>query len=252
MGSLASLLQTMVHISTPLYFKTLPTGRSIEHRTSSPYHAQSNGLAEKAVGIAKNMIKKTQFCRSEMSNALLEYRNTPVDGMASPAQLLMSRNLQSTIPCTLEHLTPKIVPKSEFVESHLECQLRQQKYYNRHSKDLQELKQGQSVEAQIQGKSWEPAVMLHKHKLPRSYIVQTQDMKAYHQNRKYLRMSPDDTDLEQYQHTNSNGVLQLSSTSSPSAYSTPSKSPPQLSLFKPQGQAQKSVAKFRTKYRHPP
>ncbi|KAK2725150.1 hypothetical protein QYM36_001561 [Artemia franciscana] len=143
-------------------------------------------------------------------------------------------------------------PKSEFVESHLECQLRQQKYYNRHSKDLQELKQGQSVEAQIQGKSWEPAVMLHKHKLPRSYIVQTQDMKAYHQNRKYLRMSPDDTDLEQYQHTNSNGVLQLSSTSSPSAYSTPSKSPPQLSLFKPQGQAQKSVAKFRTKYRHPP
>ena len=156
------------------------------------------------------MIKKTRFCRSEMSNALLEYRNTPVDGMASPAQLLMSRNLRSTIPCTLEHLTPKIVPKCEFVESRLECQLRQQKYYNRHSKDLQELKQGQSVEAQIQGKSWEPAVVLHKHELPRSYVVQTQDMKAYRRNRKYLRMSPDDTDLEQYQHTNSNGVPQLS------------------------------------------
>ncbi|KAK2713508.1 hypothetical protein QYM36_009396 [Artemia franciscana] len=68
-----------------------------------------------------------------------------------------------------------------------------------------ELKQGQSVEAQIQGKSWEPAVVLHQHELPRSYIVHTQDMKAYRRNRKYLRMSPDDTDLEQYQHTNSNG-----------------------------------------------
>ncbi|KAK2713179.1 hypothetical protein QYM36_011767 [Artemia franciscana] len=65
---------------------------------------------------------------------------------------------------------------------HLECQLRQQKYYNHHSKDLQELRQGQSVEAQIQGKSWEPAVVLHKHELPRLYIVQTQDMKAYHLN----------------------------------------------------------------------
>ncbi|KAK2714916.1 hypothetical protein QYM36_009800 [Artemia franciscana] len=51
-------------------------------------------------------------------------------------------------------------------------------------------------------------------------------MKAYRQNRKYLRMFPDDTDLEQYQHTNSNGVPQLSSTSSPNAFSTPSKSPP--------------------------
>ncbi|KAK2701689.1 hypothetical protein QYM36_019670 [Artemia franciscana] len=121
----------------------------------------------------------------------------------------------------------------------LECQLRQQKYYNRHSKDLQELKQGQSVEAQIQRKSWEPAVVLHKHELPRSYIVQTQDMKAYRRNRKYLRMSPDDTDLEQYQHTNSNGVPQLSSTSSPSAYSTPSKTPPPTVLIQAPGSSPK-------------
>ncbi|KAK2718855.1 hypothetical protein QYM36_006010 [Artemia franciscana] len=112
---------------------------------------------------------------------------------------------KSILRCSREHLTPKIVLKCEFVDSCLECQLRQQKYYNCHSQDLQELKQGQSVEAQIQGKSWEPAVVLHKHELPRLYVVQTQDMKAYHQNQKYLRMSPDDTDLEQYQHTNSNG-----------------------------------------------
>ncbi|KAK2701516.1 hypothetical protein QYM36_019838, partial [Artemia franciscana] len=124
-------------------------------------------------------------------------------------------------------------------ESLQKCQLRQQKYYNRHSKDLQQLKQGQSVEAQIQGKSWEPAVVLHKHELPRSYIVQTQDMKAYRRNRKYLRMSPDDTDLEQYQHTNSNGVPQLSSTSSPSAYSTPSKSPPPTVLIQAPGSSPK-------------
>ncbi|KAK2717319.1 hypothetical protein QYM36_006188 [Artemia franciscana] len=103
----------------------------------------------------------------------------------------------------------------------------------------EKLRQGQSVEAQIQGKSWEPAVVLHKHELPRSYIVQTQDMKAYRRNRKYLRMSPDDTDLEQYQHTNSNGVPQLSSTSSPSAYSTPSKSPPPTVLIQAPGSSPK-------------
>ncbi|KAK2706044.1 hypothetical protein QYM36_016158 [Artemia franciscana] len=102
-----------------------------------------------------------------------------------------------------------------------------------------ELKQGQSVEAQIQGKSWEPAVVLHKHELPRSYVVQTQEMKAYRQNRKYLRMSPDDTDLEQYQHTNSNGVLQLSSTSSPNAFSTPSKTPSPTVLIQAPGSSPK-------------
>ncbi|KAK2702043.1 hypothetical protein QYM36_019353 [Artemia franciscana] len=81
--------------------------------------------------------------------------------------------------------------------------------------------------------------MLHKHELPRSYVVQTQDMKAYRQNRKYLRMSPDDTDLEQYQHTNSNGVPQLSSTSSPNAFSTPSKSPPPTVLIQAPGSSPK-------------
>ncbi|KAK2718375.1 hypothetical protein QYM36_005624, partial [Artemia franciscana] len=103
----------------------------------------------------------------------------------------------------------------------------------------EKLKQGQSVEAQIQGKSWEPAVVLHKHELPRSYIMQTQDMKAYRQNRKYMRMSPDETDLEQYQHTNSNGVPQLSSTSSPNALSTPSKSPPSTVLIQAPGSSPK-------------
>ncbi|KAK2724118.1 hypothetical protein QYM36_002454, partial [Artemia franciscana] len=53
----------------------------------------------------------------------------------------------------------------------------------------EKLKQGQSVEAQIHGKSWEPAVVLHKHELPRSYFVQTQDMKAYRRNRKYPQMT---------------------------------------------------------------
>lgn len=45
--------------------------------TCSPNYHQSNGLAEKAVGIAKNMLKKISDERGDLSLYLLNYRNTP-------------------------------------------------------------------------------------------------------------------------------------------------------------------------------
>ena len=48
-----------------------------QHTTSSPLHSQSNGKAESAVKIAKNLVKKAKQENKDLQMALLEWRNTP-------------------------------------------------------------------------------------------------------------------------------------------------------------------------------
>ncbi|XP_046570037.1 uncharacterized protein LOC124278358 [Haliotis rubra] len=56
-----------------------------KHITSSPRYPQSNGLAEKCVQISKNILDKTYKDGIDPLLALLEYRTTPVDNLASRA-----------------------------------------------------------------------------------------------------------------------------------------------------------------------
>ncbi|KAJ8892259.1 hypothetical protein PR048_004839 [Dryococelus australis] len=59
---------------------------------SSPKYAQSNGLAEKGIYIAEQLLCKCSDTNTDYREALREYRNTPIPGLgASPSQLLNSR-----------------------------------------------------------------------------------------------------------------------------------------------------------------
>ena len=63
-----------------------------EHVTSSPYHSQSNGKAEAAVKIAKNLLTKAKQDHRDPQLAILDWRNTPTESSnASPVQKLHSR-----------------------------------------------------------------------------------------------------------------------------------------------------------------
>ena len=64
------------------------------HITSSLYHPQGNGEAERAIGTIKNMLKKCD----DPYLALLSYCSTPLPIGYSPSQLLMSRILHSSVP----------------------------------------------------------------------------------------------------------------------------------------------------------
>lgn len=68
------------------------------HITSSPLYSQSNGLAESAVTIIKNILKKCEHDKSDPYIALLNQRNSPKPYAPSPAQLLFGRNLKTKIP----------------------------------------------------------------------------------------------------------------------------------------------------------
>ncbi|UYV69099.1 K02A2.6-like, partial [Cordylochernes scorpioides] len=66
---------------------------NIVHVTSSPYHAQSNGMVERTVQTLKKLIKRCGEETTDPYLALLNLRNTPHNNLPSPAQILMSRNL---------------------------------------------------------------------------------------------------------------------------------------------------------------
>ena len=59
--------------------------------TTSPLYPQANGIIEKSVQTVKNLLPKAKQGNRDPCLGLLEYKNTPLDEVALPAQLLMSR-----------------------------------------------------------------------------------------------------------------------------------------------------------------
>ena len=81
-----------------------------KHVTSSPHHHTSNGKAESAVKVMKNLFKKALRDGRDPWLASLEYRNTPVETVgSSPAQRLMSRRTKTLMPTGSTLLRPHVV-----------------------------------------------------------------------------------------------------------------------------------------------
>ena len=76
---------TLVTDNGPCYtskeFQLLMQSMSFNHLTSSPHYPQSNGLAEKFVGIIKNLFHKAKEKGQSPYTALMVYRNTPLNGI---------------------------------------------------------------------------------------------------------------------------------------------------------------------------
>ena len=69
---------------------------SFNHTTTSPRYPQSNGIAENAVKTMKRLFEKCKKSGVSECQALLDWRNTPTEGMAtSPAQRLMGRRCRA-------------------------------------------------------------------------------------------------------------------------------------------------------------
>lgn len=98
-------------------FRIFTTAWDINHTMSSPHHHKSNGKAESAVKIIKNIMRKAQTEKKDVWIAILEWLNAPTPGStSSPAQRLMSRRIRSLLPCINEILKPE-------VQSHITEQL---------------------------------------------------------------------------------------------------------------------------------
>ena len=142
-------------------FRDFSEQYQFEHVTSSPHFPRSNGKAEKTVQIAKNLLKKAKREGSDPYLAILNYRNTPIDGLdASPAQMLMHRRTRTTLPTASKLLKPKVVPNVH--ENLKRKQETQKRYFDRGTKQLPLLKQGEKVKMRLPNKTWKDATVVTK------------------------------------------------------------------------------------------
>lgn len=157
------IAETVISENGPCYsseeFRRFTNAWDFTHTTTSPRHPQSNGLAEKTVQTAKHILDKAKAGNTDPYLALLEYRNTPVDNLQSPAQLLMSRRLRSILPATSRHLKPQVASQRAVQNRRKACQHRQQAYFNRGTRPLPHLPAGTPIRFRQEDGSWRPAAV---------------------------------------------------------------------------------------------
>ena len=114
------------------------------HITSSPRYPQANGAAERAVKTVKELLDKNK----DPYLALLDYCSTPLENGYSPAQLLIGRNLQSSIPVLPNQLNPKLPKSTQLKEKEKERKEKQKKNFDHHHRatNLKPLQPGDSVD----------------------------------------------------------------------------------------------------------
>lgn len=166
-------------------FKEFEKEWKFKHITSNPEYHQSNGLAERGVQSIKRMLQKCLEDKTDPYLGMLTYRNSPVKGIASPAQLLMGRRLRSAVPETFEKLKPKTIQIERTKEVAQKGKQTQARYYNRGTKDLTELPKGIRVGFRINKKHrW--GTIEKRTKEPRSYFIKGDNGGIYRRNRQQI------------------------------------------------------------------
>ena len=206
------IVETLISDNGPQYssdeFKKFAEKWDFQHVTCSPLYSQSNGLAEKTVQTAKKLLSKAHEEGINFERLLLHYRSTPVDNLASPAQLLMGRQIRSTLPTTTNQLMPKIISPDRVIDTRVERQKRQQNYYNNHARpEAQEFKEGQEVYIQLTPQNrWKPGKILKKADTPRSYIVVVEGAR-YRRNSKFIMEKKQTTETTNTRNDASTNVI---------------------------------------------
>lgn len=167
-------------------FRSFCLRNDIKLTTTSPTYPQSNGFAEKSVQISKNMFKKCKESGTELWQALLEYRNTPLkECNASPVELLMSRQTRSLIPGNCNIYEPRIVP--DIQKNILNNRDRQKHFYDRMSKYKNSFCKGELIFYKDLKKGWVEAKVKELHSSPRSYWIELMNGNVLRRNSNVLR-----------------------------------------------------------------
>ena len=181
--------QTLVADNMPYNsreMRTYATQYGINIITTSPTYSQADGLAEKAVHIVKNLLRK----ECSLNEGLMEYRNTPISNFPySPNQMLFSMQIRTRVPVHPSVLVPQVchdIP--ELLEKR---QAKYKEFYDlQGSKQLPQLKEGDSVRFKKPGdKHLSRAVVTGKHETPRSFIVTDETGREYRRNRRHIHLT---------------------------------------------------------------
>ena len=147
-------------------FQQFSKDYGFQHTCTSPHHHQANGKTESTVKQAKKTMPKAKTSGNDPQMALLDVRNTPIEGYgASPAQLIMHEQANQDQATNLRK-PPQTTGSREHRGQIQKRQNNQRKYYNEHSKTLDTLKEDE--------KKWTKAQVMEQIGT-RSYKVQTEE-----------------------------------------------------------------------------
>lgn len=155
--------------------------------TTSPNYPQSNGLAEKAVGIVKNMMKKSAN-PDHFHIALMNYNNTPLSHLdSSPSQLAQNRRMRTKIVISSKLLEPEIVKnvKEKIEKKNFETKF----YYNRAVTSKPDFVDNQQVWVQKEDKTWLKGKIIEKLNAPRSYKILLENGSKLRRNSRFIRVN---------------------------------------------------------------
>lgn len=137
------------------------------HFTSSPYHSQSNGLAEAAVKNCKQLMQKVGSKKEDFDYQLFKYRNTPrASKDKSPAELFTGRIQRTNLP-TLAPPLQVVKAVAGLPQFTVGSKVR---VYNVHNKKWDIC--GEIVDVRPSG---------------RSYQIMTEDLKIIVRNRRFVK-----------------------------------------------------------------
>ena len=157
------------------------------HRTSSPHYPQSNGRAENAVKTCKTLLKKAKADGEDPLLALLDWRNTPTEGMGtSPAQRLMGRRTRTLLPTHQNLLKPGTDPDT--AKKLADRKAQQTCRYNLKSHPLVPLRRTQTIRMKLPGEQKWSLGTCTRVLDNRSYEVEVAG-RRYRRNRRQLRVS---------------------------------------------------------------
>lgn len=166
-------------------FRAFATKWGFHHVTSSPRYPQSNGKAENAVKTVKRLFSKCRENHQSEYLALLDWRNTPTEGVgSSPAQRFLGRRCRTMLPIAKELLKPEYDTSAD--DRALQGKREKQAfYYNRQARDLPPITVGETVKLRLPGeKRWTTGTCTGTQG-PRSYIIRAGETE-YRRNRRHL------------------------------------------------------------------
>jgi len=175
-------------------FREFCLNYGFSHNTTSPHFPQANGEAERAVQTAKSILRQP-----DPLLALMVQRSTVcVSTGFSPAQLMLGRQIRTTLPVLPKHLEPSW-PRRETVQANdSQAKATQQHYHDVRASlhPLRPLEPGEKVLLRTDNENmWgTTATVAATADTPRSYIVTTEHGTTLRRNRRHLR--PIDTEQQ--------------------------------------------------------
>lgn len=143
----------------------------------------------------KRLMKNTIEEGGDIYRTLLAYRNTPVYGMYTPSQLLMSRILRDEVPKTKEMLTPKIIDKKNYFAKMTEARGKTKTYYDLKTKERQDFHENDEIYYQEKPKSvWKRRKILERED-EHTHRILTDEGRILRRNNYFLKQREDGREL---------------------------------------------------------